>query len=614
MRLQLKLKVSWTLAGNVEKSTTVQSEPMWGSPSFVENGIRKMLVKLKCQREPWNDAEFSYFPLQLQIMKLPETFSLKNGTPSDGIDEGLINMSKRGRDLLTFKHVGNKYPLEYVMFCSFDYEKIPYKKHTQKSASEWCLYNNPSISFLIDGPTDGIDTEGAHWLYSEENLVEKFIVKMTNFGAAIAKNLNTYLDYDKKAGAKFRNEPDCCICGKEMGIEKGHIHHCHRTGRIFGRAHHDCNANYARRQNVLPVFVYCQNADDFHGILISLFHNRGLKISSPRNSKGRERGEQILLTLRDLPLVFINAHQFLPDSLQSLKDSIPETSFKRSNSISNFHKEPVPPAIETTFLLADTILFLRDRIIHKFELDICRYDSINEFVLDSILKMAGINLILPDQLKRTIRPLPETLKPKFFEFSEFSGTSPIVRALKSYLPFSNFKSLPKTEFSKFDSKFISKLLNKTSVGYIFQITVDQENGFFVHYILLKHLIKEKKLKFTIEEIIQFDQSPFMDPFVSAFLARTKFQMDRKLCQFFCKAIIDNTNMVKPLRINLKSVPVIEAANFHKLIQQENFVTANCFAENLVEVVLSEKYKWYEFTFLSLTLRDLIFTFSSKSKE
>lgn len=603
---------------------------MWSVASFIEDGVQIMLNELRSWRELQNGVRFTYFPLQVLIMKLTRPILLRN-CAADSEQDLVINASSRTQASIGFERVGCKQPLDYVMFCCFDYENIPFPN--SGSPQSWRRYSNLSMAFLIEGPIDGmgVNTGGVYWLHNEPQLAENFKRIMNHLGAAIVENLDMNRNLDQEAAQPYRNEPNCYLCGRPVPANKGHVHHNHRTGEIYGNTHPKCNAN-ARKQNALPVFVHCPNADDFVGILMTLFPDHSLKITPDQNSptkanKGRKLKARITLELNEnLKLVFINSHSFLPDSWQNLETLIPRTCFERSNNPNTyFHKEPIPLTVQSTLLLADTIMFVRKRIQHKFELDLCWYHSLNEFVLDSILKLADITLTLPHESSQTINPIPETLEASLFQFSHLEDNSPVVRAMKSYLPYKDFKTVPKREIHKYDSTFISNLSNDNSTGYIFrifvvspprqlEITIDPENDYyFVHYILLKYLITDSEFKYSITKIIEFKQTPFMEPFLSKCSDLTDsneyFQIDEKLGQLLCKNIIENTNMVKPLRTSLKYVAVETAADFQGLMPKKKFVTAHTIADDLVEVVMSEKYKWYEFIYLSLTLRDLIFTYS-----
>ena len=151
-----------------------------------------------------------------------------------------------------------------------------------------------------------------------------------------------FTEEDKK---RFNEEKECWICKEPLNDDKVRDH-CHYTGRYRGPAHNKCNLKY-RKPKFIPVVFHNLSGYDSHLFIKKLGspnedmdcipNNEEKYISFSENIKVGEYKDKKTGEVRNktFKIRFIDSFKFLPASLETLVNNLPEDAF---NNLGRYYK------------------------------------------------------------------------------------------------------------------------------------------------------------------------------------------------------------------------------------------------------------------------------------
>ena len=146
-----------------------------------------------------------------------------------------------------------------------------------------------------------------------------------------------FTEEDKK---QFNKSKECWICDEPLKDDRVRDH-CHYTGRFRGPAHNSCNLKY-RKPKSIPVFFHNLTGNDSHLFVKKLGssnekenmdcipNNEEKYISFSKTIKVGEYKDKKTGEVKDktFKIIFKDSFKFLPTSLETLVNNLPEDAFK----------------------------------------------------------------------------------------------------------------------------------------------------------------------------------------------------------------------------------------------------------------------------------------------
>ena len=151
-----------------------------------------------------------------------------------------------------------------------------------------------------------------------------------------------FTEEDRK---RFNEEKECWICKEPLNGDKVRDH-CHYTGRYRGPAHNKCNLKY-KKPKFIPVVFHNLSGYDSHLFIKKLGspnedmdcipNNEEKYISFSKNIKVGEYKDRKTGVVKDknFKIRFIDSFKFLPASLETLVNNLPEDAF---NNLGRYYK------------------------------------------------------------------------------------------------------------------------------------------------------------------------------------------------------------------------------------------------------------------------------------
>ena len=173
--------------------------------------------------------------------------------------------------------------------------------------------------------------------YTGEDAAQKFVEMLEEDIKIIANIPEKKMMFGKEEAERFKRETKCWICNEEFDGDDKVKDHCHFTGRYQGAAHNECNLNY-RKPNFTPVVFHNLSGYDSHLFIKNLGFSEGNIDCIPNNKekyisfiKRIEVGSYMNKKGEIKPLHhrvrFIDSLKFMPTSLDSLVNNLPEDAF-----------------------------------------------------------------------------------------------------------------------------------------------------------------------------------------------------------------------------------------------------------------------------------------------
>ena len=206
-----------------------------------------------------------------------------------------------------------------------------YQKHEPVSFSYYikCFDNNVRKPILRTYTKERPEDEDAmdvfiKWLEDDVKVI-----------ANIKPKKMIFTEEDKK---QFNKSKICWICDEPLKDDKVRDH-CHYTGRYRGPAHNSCNLKY-RKPKSIPVFFHNLTGYDSHLFIKKLGspnenmdcipNNEEKYISISKTIKVGEYKDKTTGEVRDktFKIIFKDSFKFLPTSLETLVNNLPEDAFK----------------------------------------------------------------------------------------------------------------------------------------------------------------------------------------------------------------------------------------------------------------------------------------------
>ena len=174
----------------------------------------------------------------------------------------------------------------------------------------------------------------------DEDAMDVFIKWLEDDVKAIANIKPKKMIFTEEDKKRFNESKECWICGEPMKDDKVRDH-CHYTGRYRGPAHNSCNLKY-RKPKSIPVFFHNLTGYDSHLFIKKLGssnekenidcipNNEEKYISFSKNIKVGEYKDKKTGEVRDktFKIIFKDSFKFLPTSLETLVNNLPQDAFK----------------------------------------------------------------------------------------------------------------------------------------------------------------------------------------------------------------------------------------------------------------------------------------------
>ena len=184
--------------------------------------------------------------------------------------------------------------------------------------------------------------------YTGVDAMEKFVEWLEKDVRIIANIPGKKMIFNKEEAEQFNKANECWICKEDLGDDKVRDH-CHFTGRFRGAAHNSSNLKYCK-PNFVPVVFHNLCGYDSHLFIKNLGFTAGNIDCIPNNEekyisfskkivvnqyekkiKVKDESGRIMemLKMTDIyhTIRFIDSFKFMPTSLDSLVNNLPEEAF-----------------------------------------------------------------------------------------------------------------------------------------------------------------------------------------------------------------------------------------------------------------------------------------------
>ena len=172
--------------------------------------------------------------------------------------------------------------------------------------------------------------------YTGEDAMQKFVEWLEKDVIEIANIPAKKMIFGKEEADRFNKATYCWICEKELG-ENQVRDHCHFTGKYRDAAHNECNLNY-RKPKFTPVVFHNLSGYDAHLFIKKLGYIDGTINCIPNNEEkyisftksvvvGEYTDKNGNKQSKTHDLRFIDSFKFMPASLDSLVNNLPEDAF-----------------------------------------------------------------------------------------------------------------------------------------------------------------------------------------------------------------------------------------------------------------------------------------------
>ena len=246
-----------------------------------------------------------------------------------------IEMPKKG-DILKFKNYYNSEKIPFIIYADTESLIKPIQTcgaYPEKSYTKKYQKHEPiSFSYYIKCFDDNV-FKAVLRSYTGEDAMQKFVEWLEKDVIGIANIPAKKMIFEKEEADRFNEETKCWICKGELGEDKVRDH-CHYTGRYRGAAHNSCNLNY-RKPKFTP---HNLSGYDSHLFIKNLGFTTGNTDCIPNNeekytsfTKNIEVGSYVNKKEETKPIYhkirFIDSFKFMPASLDSLVNNLPEDAF-----------------------------------------------------------------------------------------------------------------------------------------------------------------------------------------------------------------------------------------------------------------------------------------------
>ena len=185
-------------------------------------------------------------------------------------ETAVVEMPKKGDDILQFENDENKFPIPFVTYADFECFTKPMSSccpNPEDSYNYNYQKHEPSgFCFYIKGICS---TKFMPIIYtkknSEDNVALIFVNKLVKVTNKIYEDFYCRpktLILTKEEKKSFEKSKICHICNKEI-LEKKVRDHCHFTGQYRGAAHNSCNLK-CRKPLLIPVIFHNLQGYDAH--------------------------------------------------------------------------------------------------------------------------------------------------------------------------------------------------------------------------------------------------------------------------------------------------------------------------------------------------------------
>ena len=257
-----------------------------------------------------------------------------------------INMPKKG-DIVKFKNYCNSEKVPFIIYADTEALIKPIQSCTPDSQNSYTKkyqkHEPISFSYYIKCFDDEI-YEPVLRSYTGVDAMEKFINSLEEDVKVIANIPKKKMIFNKEEAERFNKENKCWICKEDLDNDKVRDH-CHFTGRYRGATHNSCNLKY-RKPKFIPVVFHNLSGYDSHLFIKNLGFTAGDINCIPNNEekyisftkkipvgtypkKAIDADGDIFYEQKPISfnIRFIDSFKFMPVSLDSLVNNLPEESF-----------------------------------------------------------------------------------------------------------------------------------------------------------------------------------------------------------------------------------------------------------------------------------------------
>ncbi|KAK0056091.1 hypothetical protein Bpfe_014492 [Biomphalaria pfeifferi] len=272
-----------------------------------------------------------------QIFKLPE------------LDKNLLSYRTKGMD--------KRLKVPVVIYADFECILSPVENDPKKKQSQTLNVHKPSgYAYKVVGITEKLTKRFK--CYTGADAAKKFIYAMKKeekWFRTISSSPKEMI-WTSEDEIQFEKATVCFLCKKafqKTGCKKKVRDHCHITGAFRGAAHSDCNINYRKRRNFLPVVFHNLRRYDSHIIMQASHVWEKVRIECIPLSI-----EQFM-SFRLNTLRFIDSNLFLSASLEKLVQNLADAQVDSTEKFKH--------TLELTGKDADLLKLLQRKQVYPYE-------------------------------------------------------------------------------------------------------------------------------------------------------------------------------------------------------------------------------------------------------
>ena len=168
-----------------------------------------------------------------------------------------IQMPKED-DIMVFKNHYKKLKAPFVIYADFECLTTRTGTVSTKEVKTDKYQHHRPCGFMIN-VVNSIDGSSKPFLYRGGDCMDVFIQKIIEVKDEVMEKMkeNKEIIFNANNWRDFNTATKCFICGKDFQQGDRKVRdHCHFTGRYRGRAHDDCNLQFAMRYYKIPVFLH----------------------------------------------------------------------------------------------------------------------------------------------------------------------------------------------------------------------------------------------------------------------------------------------------------------------------------------------------------------------
>ena len=271
--------------------------------------------------------------------KTPNNFTI-NGNQ-------VINMLKKGENILRFNNFHKLLPVPFVIYADFEAitkkvqgckqsEEIENEKNKRSYTEAYQTHKDCGYGYKVVCCYDDKHSKPIQ-MYQGENAVYKFMEKMLEeveyCKAVIKKRFNKPLVMTEDDEQHFKTMDGCHICGEKYTDKDVRVRdYCHITGKFRGSAHLECNLKLRIKPEDIKIPVVFHNLRGYDSHFIIQQIGEIAKKHAYTNKKGEKQDlsinaipnnmEKYMAFMLSNHLTFIDSFQFMSSSLDKLDSNL----------------------------------------------------------------------------------------------------------------------------------------------------------------------------------------------------------------------------------------------------------------------------------------------------